>query len=61
MKKGLTFHYILVVAGLSLVIASSYLLTKDRENLISKLIVAFAGLFVMFSQYLIIKMKKKTK
>lgn len=60
MKKKLIIHYILVVAGAGLVAAASYMLTKDTQNMWSKLIVAFAGLFVMFSQYFIIKTKKKS-
>jgi hypothetical protein len=59
MNKGVAIHYILVIAGLILVIGASYLIYRDHENLISKLIVAFAGLFVIFSQYLLIKIKNK--
>lgn len=61
MKKEVSLHYILFIAGLGLVGASCYLLFTDGENLVSKSIVAFAGLFVMFGQYTIIKMKNKQR
>lgn len=61
MRKQLSLHYVLFSAGLALVSASCYLLFTDSENLVSKLIVAFAGLFVMFGQYMIIKMKNKNR
>ncbi|MEE1946225.1 hypothetical protein VRU48_13965 [Pedobacter sp. KR3-3] len=62
MKKGLTVHYILFVAGLALAAVAAYLITTDPdENLNSKLIVVFAGAFVGISQFMIIKHKRKLK
>lgn len=62
MKKGLTVHYILCVAGIALAIAAGYLIaTNPDENLNSKLIVAFAGAFVGISQFMIIRHKRKIK
>lgn len=62
MKKSLTIHYILFVAGLALAGVASYMITTDPdENLNSKLIVVFAGAFVGISQFMIIKHKRKLK
>lgn len=58
MKKQLIIHYILMAAGLALTIVAAYLLAKNEGNMLSKLIIVFAGLFVAYSQYLIIKNKK---
>lgn len=62
MKKGLTIHYILFIAGLALAIAAGYLIATDPDdNLNSKLIVLFAGGFVGISQFMIIRHKRKLK
>jgi hypothetical protein len=59
MKKGLILHYIIGIAAVILVLASAYYIQQNPKNLLSAGIIILAGCLVAFSQYQIIKNKKK--
>ena len=59
MKKGLILHYIIGIAAVILVLAAAYYIQQNPNNLLSAGIIILAGCLVAFSQYQIIKQKKK--
>ena len=59
MKKGLILHYIIGIAAAILVLAAAYYINQNPKNLLSAGIIILAGCLVAFSQYQIIKQKKK--
>ncbi|MFC3561685.1 hypothetical protein [Pedobacter jamesrossensis] len=59
MKKGLILHYIIGIAAAILVLAAAYYINQNPKNLLSAGIIILAGCLVSFSQYQIIKHKKK--
>jgi len=59
MKKGLVLHYIIGIAAVILVLAAAYYIQQNPKNLLSAGIIILAGCLVAFSQYQIIKQKKK--
>ena len=59
MKKGLILHYIIGIAAAILVLAAAYYINQNPKNLLSAGLIILAGSIVAFSQYLIIKHKKK--
>jgi len=60
MKKGLILHYIICFAATILVLAAAFYINKNPENLLSAGIIILAGSLVAYSQFLIIKGKKKS-
>jgi len=61
MKTGLILHYIIGVAAALLVLAAAYYINQNPKNLWSAGVIILAGCLVAFSQYQIIKQKKKQK
>ncbi|GGH14210.1 MULTISPECIES: hypothetical protein [Pedobacter] len=61
MKTGLIIHYIIGIAAALLVLAAAYYINQNPDNLLSAGIIILAGCLVAFSQYQIIKQKKKQK
>ena len=61
MKTGLILHYIIGIAAALLVLAAAYYIQQNPKNLLSAGIIILAGCLVAFSQYQIIKHKKKQK
>jgi hypothetical protein len=59
MKTGLILHYIIGIAAALLVLAAAYYIQQNPKNLLSAGIIILAGCLVAFSQYQIIKRKKK--
>jgi len=59
MKKVLILHYIIGIAAVILVLAAAYYIQQNPKNLLSAGIIILAGCLVAFSQYQIIKNKKK--
>jgi len=59
MKTGLILHYIIGIAAAILVLAAAYYINQNPKNLMSAGIIILAGCLVAFSQYQIIKQKKK--
>ncbi|WP_131537500.1 hypothetical protein [Pedobacter nototheniae] len=59
MKKGLIIHYIIGIAAAILVLVAAYYINQNPQNLISAGLIIIAGSLVAFSQYQIIKSKKK--
>jgi len=59
MKKGLILHYIIAIAAAILVLAAAYYINQNPKNLLSAGVIILAGCLVAFSQYQIIKSKKK--
>ncbi|KQS31661.1 hypothetical protein [Pedobacter sp. Leaf194] len=59
MKKGLILHYIVGVAAAILVLAAAFYINKNPKNLLSAGIIILAGSLVAYSQFLIIKGKRK--
>ncbi|WP_231425782.1 MULTISPECIES: hypothetical protein [Pedobacter] len=59
MKKGLILHYIIAIAAAILVLVAAYYINENPKNLLSAGIIILAGCLVAFSQYQIIKNKKK--
>ncbi|GGE60019.1 hypothetical protein EV200_103570 [Pedobacter psychrotolerans] len=59
MKKGLILHYTIGIAAAILVLAAAYYINQNPKNLLSAGIIILAGSIVAFSQYLIIKHKRK--
>jgi hypothetical protein len=59
MKKGLIIHYVIGTAAIFLVFAAAYYIQQNPKNLLSAGIIILAGCLVAFSQYQIIKQKKK--
>ncbi|MCZ4243364.1 hypothetical protein [Pedobacter punctiformis] len=57
--KGTLLHYIIGISAAILALVAIYYIYENPKNLISAGIVIFAGCFVAFSQYLIIKGKNK--
>lgn len=61
MKKELILHYIIGIAAAVLVLAAAYYINLNPKNLLSAGIIIVAGCLVAFSQYQIIKHKRKNK
>ncbi|WP_316830600.1 hypothetical protein [Pedobacter aquatilis] len=59
MKKGLIIHYIVGIAAAILVFAAAFYINQNPKNLLSAGIIILAGSLVAYSQFLIIKGKKK--
>ena len=59
MKKGLILHYIVGVAAAILVLVAAFYINKNPKNLLSAGIIILAGSLVAYSQFLIIKGKRK--
>jgi len=59
MKKGLVLHYIIGLAATLLVLAAAFYINQNPKNLMSAGIIILAGSLVAYSQFLIIKSKKK--
>lgn len=59
MKKGLILHYIIGIAAALLVLAAAYYINLNPKNLLSAGIIILSGSLVAYSQFLIIKSKKK--
>ncbi|KLT64842.1 hypothetical protein [Pedobacter sp. BMA] len=59
MKKGLIIHYIIAIAAAVLVLVAAYYINQNPKNLWSAGIIILAGCLVAFTQYQIIKQKKK--
>jgi len=59
MKKGLILHYIIGIAAAILVLTAAYYINQNPKNLLSAGVIILAGSIVAFSQYLIIKHKRK--
>jgi len=58
MKTGKIIHYIIGICAILLAFIAVYYIYRNPKNMISASIIAFAGCFVAFSQYAIIKNKK---
>jgi len=59
MKKGLIFHYIIAISAAILVLVAAYYINENPKNIWSAGIIILAGCLVAFSQYQIIRHKKK--
>ncbi|NTE04980.1 hypothetical protein G6M26_50310 [Agrobacterium tumefaciens] len=59
MKKGLILHYIIGIAAAILVLVAAYYINQNPKNLLSAGLIILAGSIVAFSQYLIIKHKRR--
>ncbi|WP_029282204.1 hypothetical protein [Pedobacter sp. R20-19] len=59
MKKGLILHYIIGIAAAILVLVAAYYINQNPKNLLSAGVIILAGCVVAFSQYQIIKHKRK--
>lgn len=59
MKKGLILHYIIGIAAAVMVMAAAYYINQNPENLLSAGLIILAGCLVAFSQFQIIKHKRK--
>jgi hypothetical protein len=59
MKTGLILHYTIGISAAILVLVAAYYINVNPKNLLSAGIIILAGSLVAFSQYLIIKSKKK--
>ena len=59
MKAGLIIHYIIGIAAALLVLAAAYYINENPKNLLSAGLVIVSSSLVAFSQYQIIKHKKK--
>ncbi|RZL68983.1 MAG: hypothetical protein EOO93_02885 [Pedobacter sp.] len=60
MKTRLIIHYIIGICALLLSVAAAYFIQQNPDNLFSAGIIAFGGLMVAVSQYLIIKRGNKS-
>ncbi|WP_316737964.1 hypothetical protein [Pedobacter aquatilis] len=61
MKNLIYVHYIICISAIILVFAAAFYINQNPKNLLSAGIVILAGSLVAYSQYLIIKSKKKGK
>ncbi|WP_316806150.1 hypothetical protein [Pedobacter agri] len=59
MKKGLILHYIIAISAAILVLVAAYYINENPKNIWSAGIIILAGCLVAFSQYQIIRYKKK--
>ncbi|MDQ1140579.1 hypothetical protein [Pedobacter agri] len=59
MKKGLILHYIIAISAAILVLVAAYYINENPKNIWSAGIIVLAGCLVAFSQYQIIRHKKK--
>ncbi|AZI24671.1 MAG: hypothetical protein ABWZ79_01330 [Pedobacter agri] len=59
MKKGLILHYIIAISAAILVLVAAYYINENPKNIWSAGIIILAGCLVAFSQYQIIRHKKK--
>lgn len=61
MKQSILIHYIIGISAFLLCATACYFIQINPKNLISAGIIALASSFVAFSQYVIIRAKKKNK
>jgi len=59
MKSSLILHYIIGIAAAVLVFAAAFYIQQNTDNLVSGGIIILAGSVVAYSQFLIIKSKRK--
>ncbi|WP_231460546.1 hypothetical protein [Pedobacter sp. Leaf132] len=61
MKNLIYVHYIICISAVILVFAAGFYINQNPKNLLSAGIIILAGSVVAYSQYLIIKSKRKNK